>query len=100
MAKRMKVCSLSKLNLLKFAKQQRMRCYPRATGRIVDKKVGADDSPRERAFARVGLTGAVVFCCGKRLGRHRRAGRRRRRASRDWRRAYRAHASYRRRRRR
>lgn len=89
------VCSLSKLFLLKYAKQKNMNCHPRVKGRIIESKhLPADASPRDRAFAPMVLTNEQVFCCGKKLGRHRRRGGHRRVARWNPQRAYRAHASY------
>ena len=94
-----KVCGLEKLWLLKYANQKHMRCYPRTLSRVVmSKSLPADASPRERAFAPIVLSEQTVFCCGRKLGRHRRRGGRKKAVRWDWRRSYRSHASYRRRR--
>jgi len=72
MAKRLyKVCSTNKLDILKYAKQVGMKCYPRQVGVLVEKKVSGDSSPKDRALAPMKRTSTTVFCCGKKLGRRR-----------------------------
>lgn len=90
-----RVCSLEKLWLLKYAKKHHLKCYPRPVGKMLESK---GEAPNVQIIP-MRDPHNIVLCCGKRLGR-KRTHRRRKTKPWDWRRAYRAHASYRRPRRR